>query len=246
MRIELDHVRKAFGRTVAVKDAVLSVASGERVGLVGPNGSGKSTLIRVLMGVVDFEGRATLDGLHPMRDRDLLAPRMAYVPQIAPRLAAPVSELVRAIADVRDVEVAHVRSVARRLDLDIDAVASKPFRDLSGGTKQKLLLALALSKPAELYVMDEPTASLDVGARARFFELYEEVAPKATLLLCTHRADEMDRLAQRIVTLADGVVTSSEVVEVRGPPGAGDRPSPSAGSDARSPRLHVVHGGRHG
>jgi ABC-2 type transport system ATP-binding protein len=239
MRIDLLHVRKQFDRTVALKDAVLTVEPGERVGLVGPNGSGKSTLIRVLMGIIDFEGKATIDGLHPLRDRAALAPRMAYVPQIAPRLAAPVNELVRAVASVRDCDVQVVRDTARQLDLDLDTFATKPFRDLSGGTKQKLLLALALAKPAELYVLDEPTASLDATARARFFDLYESVAGKATLLLCTHRDDEMSRLAERVVTLADGVVTSSEPVRAASP-------APEAPAAASPRRLHVVNGGRHG
>src|SRR5262245_51582093 len=186
MRIEAQGVRKRFGRVVALDGVSFEVAPGSRVALVGPNGSGKSTLNRILMGLLACEGAVRLDGRCPFRERVAVAHAMAYVPQAAPALAAPVGELVRAIARVRGLESAAVTEVAAALDLELAAVAPRPFRSLSGGTKQKLLIALALAARASLLILDEPTGSLDASTRERVFGLFETLRPDATLLLCSH------------------------------------------------------------
>jgi ABC-2 type transport system ATP-binding protein len=204
MRIELRGVTKCFGDVVALHDLSLAIASGAKVGLVGPNGSGKSTLIRVLMGILRAEGHVRLDDLDPLTARGALAPKIAYVPQIAPHLAAPVRDVVRAIADVRRVERSEVEATAERLDLDLRGVADRPFRGLSGGMRHKLLIALALASPTSLLVLDEPTASLDADARERFFRLCAEETGLSTLLLCSHRIDEMRHLVDHVVALHEG------------------------------------------
>ena len=109
-----------------------------------------------------------------------LAPRIAYVPQIAPQVAASCGDLVRAITELRGIAVAAVDAIATRLELRLADVAGRPFRSLSGGSKQKLLIALALAARPELLILDEPTASLDAEARGRFFELQRELAGDAT------------------------------------------------------------------
>lgn len=206
MRIETRGLGRSFGPVRALAGIDLAVPAGRRVGLVGPNGSGKSTLLRVVMGLLRFDGEVKVGGLDPRRERLSLAGRLAYVPQSAPALAAPVAELVRLISTVRAVPLAELDRVARALDFDLEARAAVPFRALSGGMKQKLLLALALSSQAELVVLDEPTASLDAAARERFFALLDEVAGSATRLFCSHRIDEVRGLVDRVVVLRDGVV----------------------------------------
>ncbi len=204
MRVELRGAEKRFGDVVALRDVTLTIASGAKVGLVGPNGSGKSTLLRVLMGILRADGEVRLDGLHPILDRDALAARIEYVPQIAPQLAAPVRDVVRTIAGVRGIGLDAVARTAERLDLRLEDIADRPFRGLSGGTRQKLLIALALAAPCSLLVLDEPTASLDAEARERFFRLFSEVAGGATLLLSSHRIEEMRHLVDHVVALNEG------------------------------------------
>jgi ABC-2 type transport system ATP-binding protein len=70
-------------------------------------------------------------------------------------------------------------------------VAARPFRTLSGGSKQKLLIALAIAARPDLLILDEPTASLDADARSRFFQLHRDRASGATLILCSHRLEEI-------------------------------------------------------
>ncbi|MFN7940138.1 MAG: ABC transporter ATP-binding protein [Thermoanaerobaculia bacterium] len=204
MRIETRGLSRRFGHVVALDHLDLDLPAGSRVGLVGPNGSGKSTLLRVLLGLLAFEGEARVDGRDPRRERLELARRLAYVPQAPPQLFAPVAELVGAICELRGLDESEVYALARRLGLDVDAARPVPLRGLSGGMKQKLLLAVALASRPELLVLDEPTASLDAASRDRFYRLFEEIPSGTTLLLCSHRLDEMRHLVDRVVSLEEG------------------------------------------
>ncbi|MCG6955248.1 MAG: ABC transporter ATP-binding protein [Gemmatimonadetes bacterium] len=207
MRVELKDVTKRFGSVAALEGVDLSIAAGERVALVGPNGSGKSTLVRAVMGIVRCEGSVRLDDADPFRHRARLAARLAYVPQTTPQLGASVGEVVRAVTALRGLDGRDITATATSLDLDVDALRHRPVRSLSGGMKQKLLISLALAAPASLFIMDEPTASLDHDARASFFELFRGRAARATLILCSHRLDEVRRLVDRVVVLEDGRIT---------------------------------------
>lgn len=207
MRIELKAVRKRFGDAEVLKGITLAVPAGRRVALIGPNGSGKSTLLRSLLGLVECEGEVRLDGRSPFEDRLEVARRLAYVPQVAPQLGAPVEDVVDLVARTRGLAPEAIARLAARLELDVEALRGRPFRALSGGMKQKLLIALALASDASLLVMDEPTASLDARARERFFVLCEEQAPGRTLVLCSHRVEELRHLAGHVVSLDEGRVT---------------------------------------
>lgn len=205
MRIELRDVRKQFGGVWALDGVSFDVPSGTRVALVGPNGSGKSTLVRAILGLVHCDG-IRLDGLDPQADREALAARIAYVPQAAPRIGASVGEVVETVARLRGLPSGAIRWVARALALNLDEVSGRPVRALSGGMQQKLMIALALAAPVSLLVMDEPTASLDARSRESFFKVYAELATPSTLLLSSHRVDEVDRLVGRVVGLENGRV----------------------------------------
>lgn len=204
MRVDARRLTRRFGRVLALDDVGFTLPAGRRVALIGPNGSGKSTLNRVLMGLIACEGEVRLDGHSPFVDRVAVAQRIAYVPQVAPQLAAPVRELVRAVADVRELPREGFVSVARQLDLDLEALGPRPFRSLSGGMRQKLLIALAFASRASLLVLDEPTGSLDARARERFFELFEATEAGATLLLCSHRLEEVRPLVDDVLYLSEG------------------------------------------
>ncbi len=206
MHVELLAIAKHFGRVAALRDVSLRLPTGSRTALIGPNGSGKSTLVRVLMGALTANGEVRCDGVLVGEDRTKLAPRIAYVPQIAPRFAAPVRDVVWAIAKLRGHSVAPIETVAMQLGVDVRALAKRPFRALSGGQRQKVLAAMALASGAELLVLDEPTASMDPKSRGAFFHLVEQLPTATTVLLCSHRLDEIRRLVDHVVVLADGEV----------------------------------------
>lgn len=204
MQIEIRGLSRSFGDIAALRDLHCTIPHGRRVALVGPNGSGKSTLNRVLLGLLRFEGEVRIDGASPLEENRENARRIAYVPQVAPSLAVAVGPLIEALAGIRGVPVERVAALASELGLDVAACAKRPFRSLSGGMKQKVLLALALSAEARLLVLDEPTGSLDARTRERFFELCEERVKDATLLLCSHRLEEVRHLVDHVLVLDAG------------------------------------------
>ena len=175
MRVELHGVGKRFAKVDALVGIDLVLASGSRTALVGPNGSGKSTLVRLLMGMLTGNGSIRLDTLDPAAHRNELARRIAYVPQIAPRLWATVHDLVHAVADLRGIE-----------------------------TRRKVLAAMALATDADLLILDEPTASMDPQSRAAFYRVLDELPQCPTVLLCSHRLDEIRQHVDRVVVLSDG------------------------------------------
>jgi ABC-type multidrug transport system ATPase subunit len=208
-------VNKRFGRVVALDGVSFGVAPGERVAFVGANGSGKTTLLRALLGLVRVEGKITIGGADVAREPEVALRSVAYIPQIAPPIDAPVREVVRAYAALRGIAVDDIRAEATRLTLDLAASEKKRFRDLSGGMKQKLLAAMALATRAAILVCDEPTANLDGDARAAFFEALASRPKTDTVILCSHRIEEVQRLVDRVIELGDGrVVRDASLTEL--------------------------------
>ena len=202
MRVEGRAVRKRFGRVDALRGIDFTIPTGGRVGLIGPNASGKSTLIRIILRLLRSEGELLLDGEKERRME--LADRIAYVPQIAPKFSASVGEVIRAITRVREMSPDTVVACGKDVGIDLLAVERQPFCNLSGGAKQKTLLSIALASQASLYVLDEPTASLDTQSRRDLFHLLSERTQDATLILCSHRLEEIRTLVDRVMVLEEG------------------------------------------
>jgi ABC-2 type transport system ATP-binding protein len=222
--ITVASVRKTFGPVVALDGVTLEIGAGERVAFVGANGSGKTTLLRALLGLVRVEGRITIGGVDVAREPEVALRSVAYIPQIAPPLDAPVAEVMRAHAALRGLPLSAIEARASRLGLALDASRAKRFRDLSGGMKQKLLAAMALATAAPILVCDEPTANLDGDARASFFAQLGERAPGAITILCSHRSDEVRALVDRVIELGDGRVVRDARVEPEVRAADGSRP----------------------
>jgi len=115
---------------------------------------------------------------------------------------------VAAVRMIRDLGHGEIERCAERMGLDLAELVAKPVRQLSGGMKQKLTLALALAPRARLLILDEPTASLDADSRRRFYEMLRESAQDATLILSSHRLDEVRRLVNEVVVLDNGRLRS--------------------------------------
>lgn len=210
--IRLKALTKVFKRLKVLDALELNVAEGERIALVGSNGAGKTTMIRCMLGEYTFAGSAEIDGKNPRKARREVLKKVGFVPQLPPPLKMPVKELLRFSAAVSGTKVKAIEDVATRLGLDVKAFAHQPFFKLSGGQKQKLLIAIALGREAELLIMDEPAANLDPEARHTFFSLLAERAAKATMIISSHRLDEVAALVNRVIELDRGKVVLDDKV----------------------------------
>lgn len=202
MRVEGKAVRKRFGRIEALRGIDFTIPAETKIGLIGPNASGKSTLIRIILGLLRCEGELLLDGEKKRIIEQ--SDRIAYVPQIAPKFSASVGEVIKAITRVRDISPEDVFACGAEVGIDLRSVKRQAFRDLSGGAKQKTLISLALASQASLYVLDEPTASLDTQSRRDLFHLLSERTKDSTLILCSHRLEEIRTLVDQVMVLEEG------------------------------------------
>ncbi len=212
--IDLAGVGKHFKKHRVLDDVNLEVALGERIALIGSNGAGKTTLIRCLLGEYTHQGRVSIDGRDPRRERTQVLGKVGFVPQLPPPLKMPVGQLVNFAAAVCASDAGRIDAVARRLGLNLDDIRARPFIRLSGGMKQKLLIAIALGRDTQLLVMDEPAANLDPEARHVFFALLAERVTKTTMIISSHRLDEVAALVNRVVEMDTGrIVLDDRVAE---------------------------------
>lgn len=210
--IEISGLTKRFGAAKVLDDLTVAAPDGQRIALVGSNGAGKTSLFRCLLGEYSYAGDIRVDGLDPRRDRAGLLRKIGFVPQIAPRLEMPVGALVRYVAEVSSASVEAIEAVARELGLDVAAIRKRAFVRLSGGMKQKLMIALALGRPTRLLILDEPTANLDPAARAAFFGLLAARERTTAMIVSSHRIDEIAPLVDRVVELDNGRIALDDTI----------------------------------
>ncbi len=211
--IQLQGVRKTFKQTTVLQDLTLELQAGDRIALIGSNGAGKTTLIRCLLGEYAFEGEILVDGLNPRSDRKTVLARIGFVPQLPPPLKMPVQQLLAFSAGVCGCSTEQMEEIAAQLGLNLDALNRRPFEKLSGGQKQKLLIAIALGRPTKLLILDEPAANLDPEARHTLFSLLEQKRKESAMLITSHRLDEVASLVNRVVELDRGKVVLDDRVD---------------------------------
>ncbi len=217
--IRFEGLTKRFGKTLVLDHLDLVIHPGERIALIGANGAGKTTLIRALLGEYVHEGRISVDGLEPRKNRSRILRQLSFVPQMPPPLRMPVHVLLHYAASICGAPEAGMRAVGQRLGLDFADLDGRPFAKLSGGQKQKLLIAIAMGRPAQTIIMDEPTANLDPRARQIFFDLMSERLER-TMIISSHRLEEVAGLVNRVVELDRGKVVLDDRVEDAADPAA--------------------------
>ena len=210
--IQFKNVAKTFRRSRVLDGISLEIGVGERVALIGSNGAGKTTLIRCLLGQYTHDGTVTIDGLDPRGNRTAVLGAIGFVPQLPPPLKMPVGQLIDFSAALCGTDPQRIHGIAGRLGLEVGGILSRQFVRLSGGMKQKLLIAIALGRDARVLVMDEPAANLDPEARKIFFDLLAERQNDATMLISSHRLDEVSSLVNRVVEMDMGKVVLDDKV----------------------------------
>ena len=207
--VQIENVTKSFMGTRVLDEVNIEIDAGDRIAMMGPNGAGKTTLVRAMLGFYRIEsGSIRVGGFDPMRERVKVLENVSFIPQTPPPVRLSLDELLRFVERSSGTERETVITEASRMDLDVQGHLKKPFFKLSGGMKQKLLIAIALSKQSDLLVFDEPTANLDPKGREQFYQLLGEIDPQTATLFITHRLDEIEALVNREITMDLGKVVS--------------------------------------
>lgn len=202
--IHINALSKRFGSTKALNSLDVSIETPGIVCVLGPNGSGKTTLIKCILGmvipdsgIIEFEG-------HPIIGGWKYRERIDYLPQSAnfpPNLT--VNEVISLVSYLRNHRAGREKELIELFKLEY--FLDKKIRTLSGGTRQKLNLLLALMFDNPLIVMDEPTNGLDpVSVQMLKGVLLKEKAAGKTILLTTHIMQFVQEMADEVIFMLDG------------------------------------------
>lgn len=217
--VRAEGLHRRYGSTVALAGVDLSLSRGV-TGLLGPNGAGKTTLLSVLATVTSPDaGRLSVLGLDPSdgAERVEIRRRLGYLPQdLGYHRHFKVAEFLDYVAILKEIvdrgqrraEVARVLAAT-----DLDSVAGRRMRALSGGMRRRVGIAQALLGSPELLVLDEPTAGLDPEQRLRFRGLLSDLPRRPVVVLSTHQADDVAAICSEVVVLLGGQVRFAGTTE---------------------------------
>jgi ABC-2 type transport system ATP-binding protein len=212
--ITANGLTKSFGAVRAVRGLDLELQRGSTVALLGPNGAGKTTTIDMLIGLTKPDaGTVSLFGRTPGEAvKAGLIGAMTQTGQLIDYLS--VRELVTMIAAIYPAPL----PVDEALQISgASAFADRMTRKLSGGETQRVRFAIALVADAELLVLDEPTAALDVEGRRDFWRAMRNFAARGkTVIFATHYLEEADAYADRIILMSHGrIVADGAPTEIK-------------------------------
>lgn len=201
--IRTEGLSKRFGKTLALNSLDLTVSASQVFGLIGPNGSGKTTTMRLLLDVLrPTAGSVRVLGLNPRADGRKLRQLVSYLPG---ELSLPEQSTGREILEfyrqLAGASKARLHELVGRLGVEMD----RRVGALSKGNKQKIGLAQAFLRDAELLILDEPTSGLDPILQREFLSLTRgAVAEGKTVFLSSHVLPEIEQVAEQIAVLSRG------------------------------------------
>jgi len=207
--LEIQNLRKTFGKREALKGVTFSLAPGEIYGLLGPNGAGKTTTLKILAGLLAADGgRIVINGRPYHREHHELKKLIAYVPD-QPFLYYKLSgeEHMNFFQDLYKIPYAKRRE---KIDFffkyfEFEEYRTELVENYSAGTRQKLLIAQALAVEPKLLLLDEPLVSIDPLVGKKFKKYLKEVAAQGTaVLFATHILTLAQEVCRRIGIIIDG------------------------------------------
>jgi len=213
--VEIRGLQKRFGTRTALDGVDLRVTERQIVAVTGPDGAGKTTLLRTLAGLLEVDAEVANVLGHDLRAADVteLKAHTGYVPQsFSLQRELSVADNLRFTARLHRIPDAEFRARSQAL---LARTALAPFADrmagaLSGGMKQKLAIANALLPSPALLILDEPTAGVDVVARAEMWSILVESRRTSVVIVSTSYLDEAEK-ADRLVYLDAGRVVADGV-----------------------------------
>ena len=217
--INIENAVVSYREDIALRGVSLKVKSGEFVGIVGPNGAGKTTLLTIVNGLGKLlHGRVWVlgDYLTPGNGHSLRK-KVGYVPQVEdidPRMPMNVREVVMIgryglLGLVRRPGKHDWEIVDEVLALvGMSHLAQRPIGHLSGGEQQRVAIARCLAQEPELFLLDEPTASLDWKAQSGILELVKQIhdSRRLTTLFVTHDLSSLPLACDRVVLMKEGLI----------------------------------------
>ncbi len=211
--VEVSHLTKSFGKTLAVRDVSFSVGEGEILGLLGPNGAGKTTLIQMMLGLITpTGGEVRVFGLDFKKCREEILSKVNFS---STYVSMPTSLTVDENLSVFS-RLYSVDDSARKIDalletFEIKRLKNTLTRNLSSGQLTRLSLVKALLNDPKILFLDEPTASLDPDIADKTRTLLKGIRDRRrlTMLYTSHNMKEMEEISDRIIFLHHGEILAT-------------------------------------
>lgn len=209
MEIQISNLKKNYGQKQALAGVSMTLTEGI-YGLLGPNGAGKSTLMNILTGnLSQTEGEILFDGTDVRVLGADFRKRLGYMPQQQTYYPSfTVEQFLYYIGSLRGMKRKLVKKrITWALELlSLSDVRKKPLRALSGGMRQRILLAQAILADPDILILDEPTAGLDPKQRIAVRNLIAEIALHKIVLISTHVVSDVEFVAKELILLSGGKV----------------------------------------
>jgi ABC-2 type transport system ATP-binding protein len=216
--LQVDALKKSYGKLVAVNGVSMHAGAGEIIGLLGPNGAGKTTTVSMIAGLVRPDsGSVRIEGRPLTGDRDPNKRRIGLVPQdlaLFDELTALANlQLFAALYDLDG--TAAQRAIGDALELvGLADRARERVKNYSGGMKRRLNLAAALLHDPQILLLDEPTVGVDPQSRNAIFDNLEVLKQRGkTLVYTTHYMEEAERLCDRVIIIDHGKLVADDTLQ---------------------------------
>jgi len=209
MKLTVRNLCKNYGSKEALKDVSFVLEDGV-YGLLGPNGAGKTTLMSILVGNLKAtSGEAYWDEENILEFSEDYREVLGYVPQqnaLYPEFTVNRYLYYMAALHGMNKKEAKTRVTDAVSSLMLDDVARKKTKTLSGGMKQRLLIAQSILHGPKLLIMDEPTAGLDPYQRSFLVDLIKRISEQKTVLVSTHIVSDIELIAKEVLLLKEGAL----------------------------------------
>ena len=202
--IEARDLTKKYGAHTALDRVNFSVETGRIVGLIGPNGAGKTSALRAILGLTNYQGRLSVLGCEPFRERTKLMHDACFIADVA--VLPSWLRVDQAVDFVAGVHPKFRRERATALLAKTQITGKRRMRELSKGMKTQVHLALTMVIDARLLVLDEPTLGLDILARRSFYDalVNDYMDETRTILITTHQVEEVENLLTDVLFIDKG------------------------------------------
>lgn len=208
MKVTAKNISKKYNKKNVIKNISFTIDDNEIVAIVGPNGTGKTTLLEIMMTLRSFDHGEMLlmDYIVENKNLNTIRKKIGVILQEGGMYSyLKIEEILKLFASFYDVEESRINEI---IDLfELSSHISSKYQSLSGGWKQRVLLAIAFLHKPELLFLDEPTTGLDPAASKNLWEAIH-VAKKegATIILSTHSMEEVEMYADKVMVLNKGKI----------------------------------------